>query len=161
MNNQTGDYKASVETPFSNLGLRFDADVLTGIEFIPDRTRIEAETEAAGRAVEQIGAYCDGRLSDGFGIRLRADGTEFQQRVWRALQAIPWGETRTYGEIAAELGTSARAVGNACRRNPIPLVIPCHRVVAAAGTGGYGGETHGEWIKIKRWLLHHENSRFV
>lgn len=152
-------YQASVETPFSNLGLQFDGDVLTGIDFISNRTRVKPETEAAGRACEQINAYCAGRLSPrGFGIRLRADGTEFQQRVWRALRAIPYGATRTYGEIAAELGTSARAVGNACRRNPIPLVIPCHRVVAANGTGGFGGETHGEWIRMKRWLLRHEHA---
>jgi len=156
------NYLASVETPFSNIGLRFDDDVLTGIEFIDKGTRVKAETETASRVCEQINAYCEGQLPDGdFGIRLRADGTEFQQRVWRALQAISYGETRTYGEIATELGTSARAVGNACRRNPIPLIIPCHRVVAAAGTGGYGGETHGEWIRIKRWLLHHENNEIL
>ena len=153
------NYQASVETPFSNLGLSFDDDVLTGIDFIARGVRIKPVTEAAGQACAQIGAYCDGRLPpQGFKLQLRADGTEFQQRVWRALRAIPSGQTRTYGELAASLGTSARAVGNACRRNPIPLIIPCHRVVAAAGTGGYGGETHGEWISIKRWLLHHENS---
>jgi methylated-DNA-[protein]-cysteine S-methyltransferase len=153
------NYQASVDTPFSNLGLRFDGDALTGIDFIARGIRIKPETEIAVRACAQIGDYCEGRLQrQGFKLRLRADGTEFQQRVWRALQAIPSGETRTYGEIAAKLGTSARAVGNACRRNPIPLIIPCHRVIAAAGTGGYGGETHGEWIRIKRWLLHHENS---
>jgi methylated-DNA-[protein]-cysteine S-methyltransferase len=155
-------YQASVDTPFSNLGLCFDADVLTGIDFIARDIRIKPETGVADMAVAQIGDYCEGRLPrKGFKLRLRADGTEFQQRVWRVLQAIPYGETRTYGEIAAELGTSARAVGNACRRNPVPLIIPCHRVVAAAGTGGYGGETHGEWIRIKRWLLHHENSEFL
>jgi methylated-DNA-[protein]-cysteine S-methyltransferase len=156
------NYQASVQTPFSNLGLRFEADVLTGIDFLNTDACVKAETEAADLAVEKISAYCDGRLPEhDFGIRLRANGTEFQQRVWRVLQAIPYGETRTYGEIAAELGTSPRAVGNACRRNPIPLIIPCHRVVAAVGTGGFGGETHGRWIRIKRWLLHHENSEFL
>lgn len=162
MNNQASRYHASVETPFSNIGLQFDGDVLTGIDFIAAGTRVEPETSAAVRACERINEYCEGSLPrQGFGIRLQAHGTDFQQRVWRVLQAIPYGQTRTYGDIAAEIGTSARAVGNACRRNPIPLVIPCHRVVAANGTGGFGGETHGEWIRIKRWLLQHETNETV
>jgi methylated-DNA-[protein]-cysteine S-methyltransferase len=72
--------------------------------------------------------------------------------------AIPPGRTRSYGDIAAELGSSARAVGNACRANPIPLFIPCHRVVAKHGLGGFGGQTRGRLPEIKAWLLRHEQS---
>jgi len=81
-------------------------------------------------------------------------GTRFQQRVWRALQNIPFGTVKTYGELAAELKTSSRAIGQACRTNPISILIPCHRVVAANGIGGYVGDARPS--QIKQWLLHHE-----
>lgn len=89
-------------------------------------------------------------------IPLAPSGTEFQKTVWNELIKIPLGETRTYGQIAIILNSSARAVGNACRRNPIQIIIPCHRVVSAKGLGGYAGKTEGEQLAIKRWLLKHE-----
>ena len=79
-------------------------------------------------------------------------GTPYQQAVWRALLAIPWAEVRTYGEIARELGSGARAVGGANHRNPVSVLVPCHRVVA--GNGGLGG--YGGGLERKRWLLAHE-----
>jgi len=91
-----------------------------------------------------------------FDLPLDPKGTEFQRKVWSVLQRIPAGQVRTYGEIAAELNSSPRAVGNACRRNPIPLIIPCHRVVSAQGIGGFSGQTAGEKISIKQQLLAHE-----
>ena len=93
-------------------------------------------------------------------------GTTFQQKVWRSLQQIPSGEVRTYGELARELNTSARAIGNACRHNRFPLIVPCHRVVSAAGVGGFAGDTEdkqkGEmtFIQIKQWLLSHEQASY-
>lgn len=92
-------------------------------------------------------------------ISLSAEGTEFQKSVWRELTKIPLGETRTYGEIAKILNSSARAVGNACRQNPIQIIVPCHRVVSAKGIGGYAGETDGKQLNIKRWLLKHEGAQ--
>lgn len=89
-------------------------------------------------------------------ISLAPQGTSFQQSVWHELSKIPVGETRTYGEIAHKLNSSARAVGNACRRNPVQIIVPCHRVVSAKGLGGYAGETQGRQLDIKRWLLNHE-----
>lgn len=87
-------------------------------------------------------------------IPLCPEGTLFQQKVWRALKTIPPGSVKTYGNVAKELHTSSRAVGQACRRNNIPLFIPCHRVVAAKGLGGFmGGYRH---VERKRWLLQHE-----
>ena len=89
-------------------------------------------------------------------IPLAPQGTLFQKSVWHELCKIPLGETRTYGEIAHKLNSSARAVGNACRKNPIQIIVPCHRVVSAKGLGGYAGETQGRQLDIKRWLLNHE-----
>ncbi len=92
-------------------------------------------------------------------LPLELHGTDFQLRVWQALRTIPPGEVATYGELAARLHTSPRAVGNACRWNPCPLVVPCHRVVRRDGIGGYAGHSDGETLDIKRWLLRHENVR--
>ena len=89
-------------------------------------------------------------------ISLAPQGTSFQQSVWHELCKIPLGEIRTYGEIANKLNSSARAVGNACRKNPVQIIVPCHRVVSAKGLGGYAGETQGRQLDIKRWLLNHE-----
>lgn len=91
-----------------------------------------------------------------FTVPLAPKGTPFQQKIWTALRQIPCGETRTYGELAAQLGTSARAVGNACRANPIALIIPCHRVVAKTGLGGYAGTISGRNMIIKSTLLEME-----
>lgn len=90
------------------------------------------------------------------GIALAPCGTAFQKTVWHELTKIPMGETRTYGDIAQRLNSSPRAVGNACRKNPVAIIIPCHRVVAANGLGGYAGQTQGSQLDIKRWLLKHE-----
>ena len=86
------------------------------------------------------------------------DVTPFQLRVLDQLQQIPYGETRSYGDIAKILKTSPRAVGNACRNNPLPIIIPCHRVVAANGIGGYDGATQGETLDIKYYLLRLEGA---
>lgn len=91
-----------------------------------------------------------------FAIPLQLYGTPFQQKVWRALQDIPPGKTLTYGELAKKLKTGPRAIGQACRTNPIPIIIPCHRVVAANHLGGYSGHKKGAWMNIKKWLLKHE-----
>ncbi len=90
--------------------------------------------------------------------------TDFQQRVWQVLQSIPCGQVRTYGSIAKQLNTSARAVGNACRHNLFPLTIPCHRIVSVSGMGGYAGDSidkqKGEidFLAVKQWLLTHEQN---
>ncbi|HEY0719727.1 MAG TPA: methylated-DNA--[protein]-cysteine S-methyltransferase [Gammaproteobacteria bacterium] len=91
-----------------------------------------------------------------FQLPLSPVGTPFQRRVWKRLQSIPAGTTLTYGALARELASGARAVAAACRANPIPLLIPCHRVVAQEGVGGYMGTTEGEAVIIKQWLLQHE-----
>jgi methylated-DNA-[protein]-cysteine S-methyltransferase len=106
-------------------------------------------------AIEQIEAYFDGRLKE-FSLPLDPEGTEFQRRVWLALAAIPYGATESYGELAVRVGNpkACRAVGLANGRNPLPLVLPCHRVIGANGSlTGYGGG-----LELKRRLLDHERS---
>ena len=83
-------------------------------------------------------------------------GSEYCQTVWQRLVEIPFGQTLTYGELAKQLSSGPRAIAQACRRNPIPLLIPCHRVVAATGIGGYSGAVTGPRVEFKRWLLKHE-----
>ena len=89
-------------------------------------------------AARQLAAYFGGRLSR-FDLPLAPAGTPFEARVWSAMQAIPYGETRCYGDLAHTVGSAPRAVGRACGKNPIPIVIPCHRVLARGGLGGYSG----------------------
>ncbi len=84
--------------------------------------------------------------------------TPFQRRVRAELLAIPPGQTTTYGALAKALGTAPRAVGGACRANPVPLAVPCHRVVAASGIGGFSGESAGPWPAFKEWLLAREGA---
>ncbi|MHB8564121.1 MAG: methylated-DNA--[protein]-cysteine S-methyltransferase [Acidiferrobacteraceae bacterium] len=91
-------------------------------------------------------------------VSLLWTGTAFQRRVWRMLRCIPSGTTRTYGQLARALDSGARAVGQACGANPLPVVIPCHRVVAEQGLGGYSAGPGIAGIRIKHWLLHHEGA---
>lgn len=123
----------------------------------PDRSGwAPAGTTAFGDVVDQLEAYFDGSLIE-FDVDLHLDGTEFQRRVWDALRAIPYGETRSYGEIAAQIGSpgASRAVGLANGRNPIGIIVPCHRVVGSTGNlTGYGGG-----LDRKRILLDLEKAR--
>jgi methylated-DNA-[protein]-cysteine S-methyltransferase len=105
------------------------------------------------RAQDQLHAYFDGDLKE-FALPLAPAGTPYRRTVWQALCDIPYGETCSYQDIAVKAGGSARSVGQANGRNPIPLIIPCHRVVAVSHIGGYSG---GEGLPTKRWLLALEN----
>ena len=90
-------------------------------------------------AARQLEAYFAGKLID-FDLPLVPSGSAFEQRVWGAMRAIPYGQTRSYGDLAAMVSSAPRAVGGACGKNPIPIIIPCHRVLAKTGLGGYSGE---------------------
>jgi methylated-DNA-[protein]-cysteine S-methyltransferase len=91
-----------------------------------------------------------------FDLPLAVHGTPFQRRTWQAISAIPSGEIRTYGELSAEVGGTPRAIGQACGANPFPLVVPCHRVVAKTGIGGFANASDGWLLDTKRWLLKNE-----
>lgn len=111
--------------------------------------RDQAETPLLLRAREQVHAYFDGEVT-AFDLPLAPFGSPYRRRVWAALCAIPYGQTRTYQEIAAAAGGSARSVGGANGANPLPVLIPCHRVVGSSGLGGYSG---GDGLDTKRHLL--------
>ncbi len=93
-----------------------------------------------------------------FDLPLRLSGSKHQLDVWQAMQTIPSGATMTYGAIAERVGSNARAVGTACGKNPLPIVVPCHRIVAANGLGGFMGGKRDDPLAIKRWLLTHEGA---
>lgn len=130
-----------IDTPLGRLALTGTDDALTGLTLRPDRED-SAPNPFLERAAAEIAEYFTGSRRT-FDLPLAPEGTEFQKKVWAALCAIPYGETRSYGQIAAAVGNpkGARAVGMACNRNPIGIVIPCHRVVGADGalTGYFGG----------------------
>lgn len=149
-------YQAKLATPFAVLGIRTDGARLLGIDFLPLNEATLAPKDAFTRRVaEQIAAYL--RDPD-FVFDLPCDlrGTAHQQKVWRMLAAIPRGTVTTYGDIAKTIGSSPRAVGQACGANPIPVIIPCHRVVSKHGAGGFMHQSGGQALTIKHWLLQHE-----
>ncbi len=149
-------YQAKLKVPFGVLGIRCERDALTGIDFLPASAKPQPPaTPFTKKVCEELEAY----LADPdfhFTLPLKASGTLHQNKVWQAMRAIPCGEVRTYGDLAAELHSSPRAVGQACGNNPIPIVIPCHRVVGKAGLGGFMHHSGGDALDIKLWLLRHE-----
>jgi methylated-DNA-[protein]-cysteine S-methyltransferase len=152
-------------SPVGPLFVEYDDAALLRIHFWPQGahppagTRVEATRDDAlgWRVAQQLREYFAGTRRD-FDLPLAPEGTDFRQRVWSALRAIPYGETRTYGDVAAAIQCGApRAIGQANRNNPLPIVVPCHRVLASGGIGGYAGEgPEGKSIDTKRWLLRHE-----
>jgi methylated-DNA-[protein]-cysteine S-methyltransferase len=150
-----------LRAPFGTLGISTDGTHVTGIRYLAPSIPAKApkRNTIAFLACVQIQAYLDNPGYE-FDLPLRLAGTRHRLSVWEAMQRIPAGATRTYGDLARELGTSARAVGGACGANPIPLVVPCHRVIAAGGAiGGFMGERgEGFELNIKRWLLEHEGA---
>jgi methylated-DNA-[protein]-cysteine S-methyltransferase len=151
----------TIDSPIGLLTLAGRGSVLTNLRMVdqtyePSRTGWSRDPGAFSTAVDQLEAYFAGELTD-FDIELDLRGTEFQQRVWKALLTIPYGETRSYGEIAEQIGApgAARAVGLANGHNPIAIVVPCHRVIGAGGSlTGYGGG-----LDRKRTLLELEKQR--
>jgi methylated-DNA-[protein]-cysteine S-methyltransferase len=153
---QLMDYQTKLSAPFGVLGIRCTEDALTGIDFLPATEKPQRAASAFAKTVcEQLLRYFENPDVQ-FSVPLKLNGTPHQQKVWQALIAIPRGETRSYGELAAELKSGAQAVGQACGANPIPIIIPCHRVVSKSGLGGFMRHASGASLDIKRWLLAHE-----
>lgn len=154
-------FDAVVPAPFGAVGMRIAGDQLKELVYLPSSYPLAAPTDALCRRVdEQLQAYfADPGFR--FDLPLAAAGTAFQQRVWQTISAIPRGETLTYGEVAKHLRSAPRAVGQACGANWFPMVIPCHRVLAAGGLGGFANsdEADGFHLGVKRWLLAHEGVR--
>ena len=150
------EYQAIMNSPVGKLGICTSGNQLKKIEFLSSRSRErEAQDRFAREVVRQLKRY----FSDSswkFTVPVLEQGTLFQRRVWKNMKEIKSGKTESYGDIAKRLNTSPRAVGGACRANPVPIIVPCHRVISSTGIGGYAGETRGINITIKRHLLRHE-----
>ena len=149
-------YDVVVAFPKMKVAVRARDERIADIRYLPPSAAVVAPNNAlAERAARQLERYRADPDAP-FDLPLAIEGTPLQRAVWEAMRAIPRGRTRTYGELARALGGEARAVGQACGDNRLPIVIPCHRVVAANGIGGFAHATSGYLLEAKRWLLAHE-----
>ena len=128
---------------------------LAGIDYVHGLPAMDPTGKMAEKTIHQLESYFEDPQWR-FDLPLDLAGTSFQKRLWQALNKVPAGTTDTYGQLACVLSSGAQAVGQACRRNPVPVVVPCHRIVSLQGMGGYAGEVDGEKMAIKRALLAHE-----
>ena len=150
------DYDAILAAPMCRLGACFTGDALTRLDFLSPDAPVTTMLDArARRLARELDAYWQNPAHP-FDLLFVPQGTPFQLRVWHALMTIPPGRPTTYGALARPLGTAARAVGQACGSNPLPILIPCHRVVAASGLGGFMHAASGAPLDVKTWLLAHE-----
>lgn len=158
MQTQGMTFCLSFDSPIGRLAVRADDEAVVEVRFDGACAPASSGSPASGspaarelceRTRRELTDYLAGRRRD-FTVPVTPHGSPFQLAVWQAMSAIPYGETRTYGDLAAKIGEpeAAQAVGLACGANPIPLIIPCHRVVASNGLGGFGGG-----LDRKRWLL--------
>jgi methylated-DNA-[protein]-cysteine S-methyltransferase len=150
-------FNAVIHAPFGKVGIRLEGDAVREIVYLPDSMKsVAPDSPLAKQAAEQIEQYFE-RASAKFALPLAPVGTAFQRRVWQAISDIPPGVVLTYGQVARQIGSAPRAVGQACGANFFPIVIPCHRVVSSSGIGGFAH--HGDdgfFRNVKRWLLAHE-----
>ncbi|HEY3911181.1 MAG TPA: methylated-DNA--[protein]-cysteine S-methyltransferase [Stellaceae bacterium] len=140
-------YCIAIDSPVGPLAITESDDAIVAVGW-GNHAGSEA-TPLLAEARRQLAAYFERRLTS-FDLPLRPAGSAFEQRVWAAMRQIPHGQTRSYGELAMEIGSAPRAIGRACGKNPIPIMIPCHRVLARSGLGGYSG---GAGLETKRALL--------
>lgn len=152
-------HHAKLATPFAVLGIRTVGDRLTDIEYLPRGVATLAPlNKLAEKVCRQIERYIDDPHYR-FDLPFDYCGTDFQCRVWREISQISVGKTNTYKALAQRLQSAPRPVGGACGRNRLPLLIPCHRVLASSGIGGFMHARDGDPIAIKKWLLRHEGVR--
>ena len=146
----------SLQTQVGWLQVHGNQYFVTSAEFVFDKPAEDfGDGQLRDRVLHQIKDYLQD-AHNSFDVPVMTKGTAFQQKVWTQLESIPVGQTWTYGKLAKSIGSSPRAVGGACRRNPVALIVPCHRVVAAQDNGGYAGATSGTKMQVKDWLLKHE-----
>jgi methylated-DNA-[protein]-cysteine S-methyltransferase len=144
-----------VETPVGRLAVEADHDAVTALRWTTAEEHAGARSQDPASTIlkearRQLDGYFARRLTR-FDLPLGARGTDFQKRVWAMMSDIPYGETATYGGLAMALGSGPRPVGMACARNPIPIIVPCHRVLGSGGKeGGFSG---GSGLPTKRQLL--------
>ncbi len=147
-------YDAVIASPIGKLGLRTHEDYITDLAWLSTNQKLISPTTSFAELIcNSITLYFESAIRLPC-FPLQAQGTPFQRKVWTAMQKIPAGQVQSYGQLAARLKTGSRAIGMACRTNPIIILIPCHRVVSAQGIGGFMGKASR--TNIKQWLLHHE-----
>ncbi len=156
------EFDACVRTSFATLGITVTQNYVTGLRLLPTSVlpKVPKKNSIAHLACIQLQAYLD-NPSFVFDVPIKLTGTHHRLTVWEEMRRIPAGKTLTYGELATAIHSSARAVGGACGANPIPVIVPCHRIIAAGGDiGGFMGARGNEGfeIGIKRWLLEHEGA---
>ncbi len=148
-------YDAIISVPFGAVGICTQDDFLTEVALLPSAQVEEPSSDGFTQHVaSQISQYFSNPQTS-LNVPFAVKGTPFQKRVWQAIADIPCGQTLTYGELAAKVNSGPRAVANVCGANQVPLFIPCHRVVAKNGLGGFMRGTENG-LKVKKWLLSHE-----
>jgi methylated-DNA-[protein]-cysteine S-methyltransferase len=156
-------FEARIRTPFATVGIDTDGERVTEVRYLRPSVTAKAPKKdtVAHLASVELQAWLDNPRYV-FRVPVKLSGTVHQIRVWEEMRKIPSGRTWTYGELAERVGSIARAVGTACGTNPVPIIIPCHRVIAAGGKlGGFMGSRDGTFeLDIKRWLLAHEGALF-
>lgn len=153
------EFETIIEAPFGAVGV-ITQGLQVEIQLIPETKNLKKTTQnkLAQTITAQIETYLK-KSNSSFNLPIMPKGTPFQRKVWQAISAIPSGQVQSYSDIAAQLKSSPRAVANACGANHLPLLIPCHRVVAKHGLGGFmRGVENG--LNIKKWLLHHEGATY-
>ena len=156
MNNHAESFDYILPTPVGSLGLSLSSKGIRRLAYV--NARQNHSTVQQGLALEvgkQLEEYFQLRRT-AFDLPIDIDGTPYQNRVWQALSSIAYGQCLTYGDLAKKIHSGPRAVGNACRQNPVPIIIPCHRVISKNSIGGYCGRLAGRHIQQKDWLLRHE-----
>lgn len=161
--NPNGTNYCVIKAPFGCLGILTElvdeSLMLSRIDYLPSSTTLLAPQN---QLAKEVARQCKAYFKDPhwqFDLPLKPAGTNHQQKVWARIQGIPVGKTKTYGELAKEIKSGARAVGTACGANPYPLIAPCHRVISAQGIGGFMKENApGLYRQIKLWLLKHEGA---
>jgi methylated-DNA-[protein]-cysteine S-methyltransferase len=153
-------YDVVIDFPKFKVGVKTRDERVVEMRFLPSSTAtLPAGNPLAQRAAQQLERY-RANPDTKFDLPVVIEGSTLQRAVWDAMCAIPRGKTRTYGELAHDIGVDARAIGQACGDNRLPFVIPCHRIVAADGLGGFGHASGGYLLEVKRWLLAHEAPTF-
>jgi methylated-DNA-[protein]-cysteine S-methyltransferase len=153
-------YSAIIDSPIGKLGIKLQDNQLANIDFLSkQKALLSPSSSLTKKIVTQLEKYFN-NPNFVFDLPLQIIGTPFQQRVWQIMQKIPPGETLSYSAVAKKINSGPRAIGNACRTNSIPIIIPCHRIVAKHGIGGFSGATQGTRISMKEWLLRHEGMFF-
>ena len=150
-------FQAIVAATTFCLGVRCDETEIFSLKFLASCAERSPTNALAAEAVRQLRGYLADADFD-FALPLRPAGTRYQRRVWEQIAKIPSHQTQTYGELAKAIKSAPRAVGQACGANPYSVVVPCHRVIAAGGLGGFARHGGEFFLEIKRWLLAHERS---